>query len=79
MELIELQKKLKILTNLWILTVITIYLSPFLSSLSIGILSTLVHVKKWWLFPYISHKKGQTRARRGKDNHWLTWGQFPMA
>ena len=40
MKSIELEKKLKILTNLWILTVIAIYLSPFLSSLSIGILNT---------------------------------------
>ena len=66
------------LKALWILTVIAIYLSPFLSSLSIGILSTPGTCQKWWLFPYISHKKGQTRVRRSKNNHWMTWGQVPM-
>ena len=23
-------------------------------------------------------KSGRTKARRGKDCHWLTWGQLPV-
>ena len=63
-------------TPLWIHTAIV---TSFIFSCSqTAILDKVpqVHVWKWWLFSYISHKKGWTRPGRDKDSHWSTWGQL---
>ena len=78
MKSIELQKKLKILTNLWILTVITIYLSPFLSSLSIGILSTPGACQKVVALPLYKLPKGVDQGEDGQRQSLVDLGTVPQ-
>ena len=66
MKLIELQKKLKILTNLWILTAIAIYFSPFLSSLSIEILSLPGACQEVAALPLYKPQKGADQGKEGQ-------------
>ena len=74
MESIELQKKLKILTNLWILTAITIYLSLFLSSLSIGILSTPSACQKVVALPLYKPWKEVDQGEEGQGQSLVNFG-----
>ena len=74
MKSIELQKKLKILTNLWILTVIAIYLSPFLPSLSIGILSTPGACQKVVALPLYKPQKGADQGEEGQGQSLVDLG-----
>ena len=74
MKSIELQKKLKILTNLWILTVITIYLSLFLSSLSIGILSSPGACQKVVALPLYKPQKGADQGEEGQGQSLVDLG-----
>ena len=74
MKSIELQKKLRILTNLWILTAIAIYLSPFLSSLSIGILSTPGACQKVVALPLYKPQKGADQGEEEQRQSLVNLG-----
>ena len=74
MKLIELQKKLKTLTNLWILTAIAIYLSLFLSSLSFGILSTPGTCQKVVALPLYKPWKGADQGEEGQGQSLVDLG-----